>query len=178
MLRRLLILSLVVLMPSVSFAQRKAKQPKERPDPTYADFVYGQDSPRQKFDFWQAPSDKPTPLVLLIHGGGWKGGDKTGYGTKDIQPYLDAGISVASINYRFIDQAMEQKVEPPVKACLHDAARALQTFAPKPRNGISIPRVSAPRAALPEHALRCGWRCTMTWPIPKAPIRLRANRAA
>ena len=75
--------------------------------------------------------DKPTPLVLLIHGGGWKGGDKTGYGTKDIQPYLDAGISVAALNYRFIDQAMEQKVEPPVKACLHDAARALQTIRSK-----------------------------------------------
>ncbi len=144
MLRRLLILSLVVLMPSVSFAQKKAKQPKERPDPTYADFVYGQDSPRQKFDFWQAPSDMPTPLVLLIHGGGWKGGDKTGYGTKDIRPYLDAGISVASINYRFIDQAMEQKVEPPVKACLHDAARALQTLRSKAKEwNIDPTRVGA-----------------------------------
>jgi acetyl esterase/lipase len=132
MFRRLLILSLVLLVPSVSFAQRaKKQQAKERPDPTVADYAYGEDSPRQKFDFWQAKSDKPTPLVLLIHGGGWKGGDKTGYGTKDIQPYLDAGISVASINYRFIDQAMEQKVEPPVKACLYDAARALQTLRSK-----------------------------------------------
>ena len=48
-----------------------------------------------------------------------------------IQPFLDAGISVAAINYRFIPQAMEQKVEPPVKACLHDAARALQTIRSK-----------------------------------------------
>ena len=70
-------------------------------------------------------------MVLLIHGGGWMGGDKTGYGTTAIQPFLDAGISVASINYRFIPQAMEQKVEPPVKACLHDAARALQTIRSK-----------------------------------------------
>ncbi len=130
MVRRMLIVALLLVLPSSALAQGKApaKQSPARPDPTAADVVYGQDSERQKFDFWQAKSDKPTPLVLLIHGGGWMGGDKTGYGTKDIQPFLDAGISVASINYRFIPQAMEQKVEPPVKACLHDAARALQTI--------------------------------------------------
>lgn len=108
-----------------------AKKPPARPTPTAADYVYGTDSERQKFDFWQARSDRPTPLVLLIHGGGWQGGDKTGYGTAAIQPYLDAGISVAALNYRFIPQAMEQKVEPPVKACVLDAARALQTLRSK-----------------------------------------------
>ncbi|HEX3726336.1 MAG TPA: alpha/beta hydrolase, partial [Pirellulales bacterium] len=82
-------------------------------------------------DFYQAKSDKPTPLLFFIHGGGWMGGDKTGYGTGSIKPFLDAGISVASINYRFIPQAMEQNVTPPVKACLHDAARALQTLRSK-----------------------------------------------
>jgi acetyl esterase/lipase len=39
---------------------------------------------------------------------------------------LDAGISVASINYRFVGQAAADGVEPPVEACLTDAARALQ----------------------------------------------------
>jgi acetyl esterase/lipase len=103
-------------------------QAKPRPEPTASDVAYGRDSERQKFDFWKAPSDAPTPLVLLIHGGGWVNGSKESYGTASIQPYLDAGISVAAINYRFIAQAMEQKVEPPVKACVHDAARALQTL--------------------------------------------------
>jgi acetyl esterase/lipase len=132
---RTVLLVLFVVLPSIAIAQGKAKakarEPKERPAPTFADFAYGQDSERQKFDFWQAKSEEPTPLVLLIHGGGWRGGDKTGYGTSAIQPFLDAGISVAALNYRFIDQAMEQKVEPPVKACLYDAARALQTLRSK-----------------------------------------------
>lgn len=97
------------------------------PEPTIANFVYGHDSERQKFDFWQAESDKPTPVVLLIHGGGWVNGDKKSY-HRYVQQYLDAGISVAAINYRFIAQAMEQGVKPPVKACLYDAARALQTI--------------------------------------------------
>lgn len=96
--------------------------------PTVADFAYGHDSERQKFDFWQAESDKPTPLILMIHGGGWKQGDKSAYDAAAVQPFLDHGISVAALNYRFIPQAMEQKVDPPVKACLHDAARALQTL--------------------------------------------------
>lgn len=128
MIRSTLVLLLLVL-PSAVYAQKKA--PPERPEPTAADVSYGQDSERQKFDFWQAKSEQPTPLVLLIHGGGWMGGDKTGYGTSAIQPYLDAGISVASLNYRFIPQAMEQNVQPPVKACLYDAARALQTLRSK-----------------------------------------------
>ena len=105
-----------------------AKKPPERPEPTYADVVYGADSERQKFDFWKANSDKPTPVVLLIHGGGWVNGDKNSYGNRPIKTLLDSGISVAAINYRFIAQAMEQKVEPPVKACVQDAARALQTI--------------------------------------------------
>jgi acetyl esterase/lipase len=120
------------------------KAPPERPTPTIANFKYGNESERQVFDFWQAKSDKPTPVVLLIHGGGWKNGDKTGYGTSSIKPFLDQGISVASINYRFINQAMEQKVEPPVKACVTDAGRALQTIRSKAREwNIDPQRVGA-----------------------------------
>jgi acetyl esterase/lipase len=110
---------------------KKAKAPPQRPEPTVADYAYANDHERQRFDFWQAKSDKPTPVVLLIHGGGWMNGDKRNYGTSMIQPFLDQGISVAAINYRFILQAMEQKVEPPVKGCLYDAARALQTIRSK-----------------------------------------------
>jgi acetyl esterase/lipase len=109
-------------------ARKQGNKPPERPTPTIADYRYGDDSPRQRFDFWKAESDKPTPVVLLIHGGGWKNGDKTGYGNTPIQRYLKDGISVAAINYRFINQAMEQGVVPPVKAPLMDAARALQTI--------------------------------------------------
>ncbi len=105
-----------------------AKSAPTRIPPTVADCVYGQESERQTFDFWQAPSEKPTPVVLLIHGGGWVNGDKTSYSNAVIESYLNAGISVAALNYRFIGQAMEQQVEPPVKACVEDAARALQTI--------------------------------------------------
>jgi len=148
LIRSLLLVSIFLLSAAASAqepAAKKAKKaPPERPAPTVADYAYGQQSERQKFDFWQAKSDRPTPVVLLIHGGGWRGGDKTSYGTSAIQPFLDAGISVAAVNYRFIEQAMEQKVEPPVKACLHDAARALQTVRSKAKEwNIDPKRVGA-----------------------------------
>ena len=129
-------LLLVATLPLAAQDKAKAKKrtPPDRPAPTVADYVYANDSERQRFDFWQAKSDEPTPVVLLIHGGGWTSGDKSSYGTNMIQPFLDAGISVAAINYRFIPQAMEQKVEPPVKACLYDAARALQTIRSKAKD--------------------------------------------
>src|SRR5689334_8255028 len=76
--------------------------------------------PRQVLDFYPAKSDKPTPVVFHIHGGGWQGGDKKGINPK---PYNDKGISVVSINYRYVAQAVKEKVVPPVKAPLHDAAR-------------------------------------------------------
>jgi acetyl esterase/lipase len=86
------------------------------------DVPYGE-HPRQVLDFYKASSDKPTPVVFYIHGGGWQGGDKKGINPK---PFLAKGISVVSINYRYVKHGVEGKVEPPVKAPLQDAARALQ----------------------------------------------------
>lgn len=101
----------------------KAKvPPKNVMPPTFEDVSYGPHE-RQKIDFYQAKSDSPTPLVFYIHGGGWQGGSKTGF---NVKPFLEAGISVAAINYRYVKNAVDEKVEPPVKAPLHDAARALQ----------------------------------------------------
>jgi acetyl esterase/lipase len=79
--------------------------------------------PRQVLDFYRAKSDRPTPVVFHIHGGGWQAGDKKGFNPR---PFLDKGISVVSINYRYVKHGVEGKVEPPVKAPLRDAARALQ----------------------------------------------------
>jgi hypothetical protein len=98
----------------------KTKAPGQRP-PTQANVRYGTFE-RNVMDFYKAESEKPTPLVFYIHGGGWTGGDKARVG--DLEKYLAAGISVVSINYRYTTQA--QDVVPPVKAPLHDAARALQ----------------------------------------------------
>ena len=91
---------------------------------TFADVPYGKHE-RQVLDFYKAKSDKPTPVVFYIHGGGWQDGGKA-MSAATVKKYLDAGISVAAINYRYVKNGVELKIEPPVKAPLEDAARALQ----------------------------------------------------
>jgi acetyl esterase/lipase len=98
----------------------KAAAAKPSVKPTLADVAYGP-HPKQVIDFYKADSQTPTPLVFYIHGGGWRGGSKS---SSLPQTYLAAGISVVSVEYRFVQEAGD--VTPPVKAPLHDAARALQ----------------------------------------------------
>ncbi|MCU0875726.1 MAG: alpha/beta hydrolase [Pirellulaceae bacterium] len=91
--------------------------------PTHANVAYGTHE-RQVLDFWKAESPRPTPVLFHIHGGGWVAGDKARVASLD--KYLAAGISVVSINYRYVTQAMLAEVKPPVQWPLNDAARALQ----------------------------------------------------
>jgi len=111
--------------PAGAPAATPAATPRPQlPPPTVADFAYGS-HPKQVFDFYKAASDKPTPLVLYIHGGGWTHGDKRPVGVAN---YLKAGISVVSMQYRFTTDAVAEGQWPPVEWPLHDAARALQTI--------------------------------------------------
>lgn len=106
-------------------AAKKAAQPPPGPKPTLADVAYGT-HPKQVLDFWKAESDKPTPVLFFIHGGGWMGGNRTSGLVNMLPEMLKAGISVVSVEYRFIPEATADKVVPPVRGPLHDAARALQ----------------------------------------------------
>jgi acetyl esterase/lipase len=103
------------------------------PKPTLAEVRYGPHE-RHVLDFWRAESTKPTPLVFVIHGGSWTGGEKERVDRfVDVAALLRAGISVAAINYRFVRHGEAEGVAPPVKAPLHDAARALQFVRSKAR---------------------------------------------
>lgn len=107
-------------------AKAAAVAPKAEPPqraPTQANVAYGSHA-RQVLDFWRAESGRPTPIVFHLHGGGWVNGDKAR--VAGLERYLAAGISVVSINYRLVTQAIEAGVKPPVEWPLRDAARALQ----------------------------------------------------
>lgn len=89
-----------------------------------ADFENEQYGPHKRnvFDLWMAKSEKPTPLVIYIHGGGFTGGDKSRYFlSDDVVRFLKAGISVATINYRFMN-------EPPfgIPGSMNDSKRCIQ----------------------------------------------------
>jgi acetyl esterase/lipase len=79
----------------------------------------------QRIYFWRAKSDKPTPLLFYIHGGGWSGGDRSVVRSM-LKPALEAGISVVSVEYRTIRDSTADGLVPPVKGPMFDCARALQ----------------------------------------------------
>jgi acetyl esterase/lipase len=111
-----------VLKEFEAFWTTENTQPVKIP-PTQANVHYGSHE-KQVLDFWQAKSDKPTPVLFFIHGGSWKANDKDK--VTAVSNYLAAGISVVSINYRFVTEATAAGIKPPVKWPLYDAARALQ----------------------------------------------------
>jgi arylformamidase len=77
---------------------------KEAPAAGVREIRYGAD-PLQTFDFWQARRDG-APLVVFVHGGGWKRGDKrNATGATKVEHMLDQGYAVVSLNYRLVPQA-------------------------------------------------------------------------
>src|SRR5205085_11811474 len=59
-------------------------------------------------------------------GGGWTGGGRLSGLTGMLPAMLKEGISVVSVEYRFINESTADGEVPPVNGPLHDAARALQ----------------------------------------------------
>jgi acetyl esterase/lipase len=122
----------LTLCPAAAQEKKAAPPPKAEgyaasvPKPTLAGVRYG-DHERHVLDFWRAESDQPTPVAFVIHGGGWTGGSKERLDRfADAGALLKAGISVVAINYRYTSHAGAAGIDPPVRAPLHDAARALQ----------------------------------------------------
>lgn len=85
--------------------------------PALTDVKYGT-HPRHLMDVWLAESDTPTPVVISIHGGAFRHGDKS-VSPAVLRECLKAGISVVAITYRFTDEVI-------APAQHHDAARAVQ----------------------------------------------------
>ena len=118
----------VVIVKSTESAQKPSRlKPSKRPDQkpvskgrpaNVQDHSYGQHK-LNKFDLWLAKSDSPTTLVVFIHGGGFRGGDKSRVNQYMLERVLQSGISFASINYRLTGEV-------PYPAQMHDCARAIQ----------------------------------------------------
>jgi acetyl esterase/lipase len=84
--------------------------------PTHKNIPYGPHED-QVFNFWQATSDDPTPLIIHVHGGGWQKGEKMK--NLNTEHWLKRGVSYASIDYRLCHNAI-------LPAPVMDAARAIQ----------------------------------------------------
>ena len=95
------------------------RRAKMRVEPSFTDVAYGPFE-RNRLDFWKAESSEPAPVLVLIHAGGFSGGDKSFWYSHPLLSFChDHGISVAAINYRLMGTD-------PYPAQMHDGARAVQ----------------------------------------------------
>ena len=83
------------------------------------DLAYGSD-PDQRLDVHRSADAQHAPILVMVHGGGWRRGDKANPGVvkNKVAHYVPAGYLVVSINYR-----LSPEVDPLAQA--HDVAAAL-----------------------------------------------------
>lgn len=118
----LLAVHAALLIPSGAQAQQRnplrGKRGAQRIAPDIANERYGPHE-RNVLDLWKAKSDKPAPLVVFIHGGGFRGGGKEGVSPGLVSGLTAKGVAVMAINYR---------LSPGVTFPAHymDCARAIQ----------------------------------------------------
>src|SRR5882724_11079214 len=91
-----------------------AAEPKIRRGLPYAE----PKNERQTLDVYAPTDGKNHPVVVWIHGGGWKAGDKKGVQKKP-QAFVDKGFVFVSTNYRFVPHVT-------VKEMTSDIAKAIR----------------------------------------------------
>ncbi|MHC5053849.1 MAG: alpha/beta hydrolase fold domain-containing protein [Planctomycetota bacterium] len=110
MLKRAVLVAAVAVLSASSALAAKGRRDRKGglPPPTHEDVKYDTKHERNVLDFWKAESDKPTPVVVWFHGGGFKMGDKGGIRRSNpaiIKGFLERGVSFASCNYPFLEDA-------------------------------------------------------------------------
>ena len=79
----------------------------------------------QTVDYWAGPR-ADAPLVVFVHGGGWKRGDKRMMdGSAKLKHWRELGYAVASVNYRLVpDHTVEQQGADVAAAVAHLKGKA------------------------------------------------------
>lgn len=99
------------------------------PPPTHENLAYGPYE-RNLLDLWVPDSDEPVPLLVFIHGGGFRQGSKDSIRRRrDVQHALDHGVAFASIQYRLRPIPPLGTKDPQrtgINNILRDSARAIQ----------------------------------------------------
>jgi acetyl esterase/lipase len=112
--RKTLLPIAVLLLVAVPFSalqrgrgQRAGRgQPPKLNATTYNDVSYvtnGHSLQKLTLYIPKSKNDRKTPLIILIHGGAFRGGDMD---TMNPAPFLDQGFAAASINYRLSGDAI------------------------------------------------------------------------
>ena len=145
-----------------------------KPRPDVVNMRYGPHD-RNVLDLWKAKPrsglDAPAPVVIFFHGGAFRTGDKSHVPARLVEKCLDAGISVASANYRLSETAA-------FPAPMLDGARAIQ-FVRKNANelGIDPKRIAAAGSSAGAGiALWVGFHDDLADPESDDPIARQSSR--
>lgn len=87
--------------------------------PDFKDVAYDSDHKAQVLDVYLAESDKPAPVMVYLHGGGWRAGSKNRIPRFLAKANDEGWLAVVSVEYRFTDVAAHP-------AQVDDCARAIQ----------------------------------------------------
>jgi arylformamidase len=138
----LAVMALVLTMLAPGLAQSRAMQGGEVPQAASAvqaagngEYAYGRDA-LQTMDFWSAAGKEAAPLIIFVHGGGWKRGDKkNATGMQKVDHFKGMGFAFASINYRLVPTATVEQQAADVSAAI------AWTKANAARLGIDVSRI-------------------------------------
>lgn len=107
--------------------ERRQDRFEQRESPRAQEIEYGPDR-LQRLDYWPG-AKRTSPLVVFVHGGGWKRGDKRMMtGSAKLAHWQAQGYAVASVNYRLVPEATVEQQAADVAtalAWLSDNADAL-----------------------------------------------------
>lgn len=83
------------------------------------DVSYASLSPAQKLDiYWPAEGNGPFPVILVLHGGAFMGGDKRDSQLTPMLEGLSRGYAVVSMNYRMSGEAIFPALVQDVRAAI------------------------------------------------------------
>ena len=138
-----LVLILFFLVTITVLAQRRNRDtsPKIPENVTvHRDIAYVTDGhERQKLDLYiPADTGKNLPLIIWVHGGAWRGGNKTHYTP---MAYLSAGYAGASINYRLSQHAIFPAQIEDVKAAVRWLRANAETYRSVSYTHLTLPTI-------------------------------------
>ena len=93
------------------------------------DVAYGSD-PRQRMDVYLPPRAEGAPVLFLVHGGGWRHGDKA-HGRlvqNKVAHWVGQGVVLVSVNYRMLPDAMPDTQARDVALALAQAQQQASTW--------------------------------------------------
>jgi acetyl esterase/lipase len=103
------------------------------------DVAYGPDS-KQRFDVYVPAGAASAPVVFIVHGGGWRTGDKAGRAVVEnkVAHWSRAGAIVISVNYRLLPDAGPLEQARDVARALAAAQTRLATWGGDPARVVLV----------------------------------------